>query len=116
MNAALRAFYALQHMWDVGGDLGMPDGFVASTPGGKYVAVRLELWTEDCLMDCKVRDARRARMRGEALAARWLHQGWARTGYTPVDDPDILGVTWAYDVATQEEINAAKDRDAIVET
>ena len=72
-NPALDTLHALRDNWAAGGDMGRPDGFVAVREGvdgggeafgGEAYAVKIELWTDDCLMDLKKQDEAAARRRG----------------------------------------------------
>ena len=101
---AIAAFYSLENEWDRGGDMGYQDGLVFKHKGRTY-AVRLELWTEECLMALARRGPAQAKIRGQRLASEWQREGWPYTGYLAVtDNADIFGFTWAVDKARASEI------------
>jgi len=109
-DVAARAFYAMRDEWDRGGDMGYPDGFIFLTGGVDAFAVRLELWTRDCLGDLACPTAAAAKKRGETLARQWKGEGWRWTGYVELPGRGrdrIFGYTWAADGASDEEIEEA---------
>jgi hypothetical protein len=112
-NPALRALHALRDNWGSGGDMGNPEGFLARA-GADVLAIRLELWTDDCLMDGPRQTAAEARKRGKALARRWAKAHWPHVGYEDLGAEGVYGATWAYAPATADEI-AATDPDAVID-
>jgi hypothetical protein len=112
-NPAIDTLHALRDNWAAGGDMGRPDGFVAVREGvdgdeafgGEAYAVKIELWTDDCLMDLKKQDEAAARRRGEALAKKWAKEHWPHTGYVDLGGAEgVYGATWAWDKATENEL------------
>lgn len=111
----MAALDALESSWGAGGDFGKPSGFVARR-GDVYFAVKLEGWSDECLMDLKKQDAAAATRRGEALAKRWSTKDkWKFTGYDIVRGTPFYGVTWAVDEATTNERQTAERIDEVVE-
>ena len=125
-NPAIDTLHALRDNWAAGGDMGRPDGFVAvregvdgdeafaEAYGGEAYAVKIELWTDDCLMDLKKQDEAAARRRGEALAKKWAKEHWPHTGYVDLGGAEgVYGATWAWDKATENELERT-DPDEVV--
>lgn len=109
-DVAARAFFTMRDQWDRGGDMGHPEGFVFLLTNGDAFAVRLELWTRDCLGDLRCPTAAAATTRGEALARQWKGEGWRWTGYVELSGRSrdrIFGYTWAADGASEDEIEEA---------
>jgi hypothetical protein len=107
-NPALQALYALRDNWSAGGDMGEPDGFLVRDGDGAdgvaaVYAVRLELWTDDCLMDLAKQTPAAAHRRGRALAKAWAKAHWPHTGYEEIGVDGVYGATWAFDKATASE-------------
>jgi len=101
-NPALQALHALRDNWGAGGDMGEPAGFLVRV-GGDVYAVRLELWTDDCLMDLAKQTPAAAHRRGRALAKAWAKAHWPHTGYEELCLDGVHGATWAFDKATADE-------------
>lgn len=118
-NPAIATLHALRDNWAAGGDMGRPDGFVAVREVGdggvsEAFAVKIELWTDDCLMDLKKQDEAAARRRGEALAKKWAKEHWPHTGYVDLGGAEgVYGATWAWDKATENEVQRI-DPDEVV--
>ena len=121
-NPAIDTLHALRDNWAAGGDMGRPDGFVAVREGvdggdeafAEAYAVKIELWTDDCLMDLKKQDEAAARRRGEALAKKWAKEHWPHTGYVDLGGAEgVYGATWAWDKATENELERT-DPDEVV--
>jgi hypothetical protein len=100
---AEEALHTLRSEWDRGGDMGNPEGVLIRYQGRIY-AVRLELWTKECLMDLPHRGSSQARERGQKLADQWKAEGWPQVGYVDVGEEGVFGATWAVDRARDEEI------------
>jgi len=109
LDVARSAFFSLSDRWDLGGDMRMPDGFLFVAAGvDRVYAIKIELWTKDCLTDLARQDASTARRRGTALARDWQTQGWKETGYEEYGKSGVFGFTWAVDRARKEEIDDPK--------
>lgn len=111
-NPAIQAIYELQDSWDRGGDMGYDDGLVVRSPDGLY-AVKIELWNDDCLADLARGGTSAAQRRGQALAKQWSKEKWPNVGYEEIGIDGIYGATWAWDYATEEEINGVDDDEII---
>jgi hypothetical protein len=113
-DIALKALNARRPDWHMGGDMGDPEGFLVDC-GGQLYAMRLELWSDDCLMDLARRTPAAARKRGEALAKRWTKAHWPQTGYKDLRGAEgFYGATWAIAEATPDEQAAASEDNTLV--
>lgn len=112
-NPAIEALHELRSNWDLGGDMGQPNGFLARR-GRDTFAIKLELWTDDCLDDLKTGGAAAARQRGTKLAKQWGKEGWPCTGYVELYGAEgAYGATWAWDRAKSEEVADTDPEDIV---
>lgn len=115
INPAIQDLHGLRDLWYRGGDMGFEDVLIVQTRDGVY-AVKIEIWSDDCLVDLKRGGPSAARRRGEALAKQWSKQKWPHTGYEELHGAEggCHGATWAWDHATEEEIEEVDEDDILI--